>query len=113
MLVLAAPVVAQRAPNVEPIDTFAEHESLHNLDVGRQYFKKKAWTGAAGRLEEIVATYPEFTKIDEVYYLLGVVYTKTDKNDEAREMFKRLLDERPDSDFAKKAREELDRLGNP
>jgi outer membrane protein assembly factor BamD (BamD/ComL family) len=115
-LLLALPVAsagAQRGPVTTPIDAEAERASEHNLDVGRQYFKKKAWIGARGRLEEIVATHTTFTKIDEVYYMLGVVYARTKEPDDARAMFRKLIDERPDSSFAKKAQDELDKLPTP
>lgn len=115
-LLLALPVASagvQRGPVTDPIDSQAERASEHNLDVGRQYFKKKAWVGARGRLEEIVATHTTFTRIDEVYYLLGVVYFETDDPDDARAMFQRLLEERPDSAFAKKAKEGLAKLPTP
>ena len=115
-LLLALPALAagaQRTPVTVPIDREAERASEHNLDVGRQYFKKKAWAGARGRLEEIVATHTTFTRIDEVYYMLGVVYARTDEPDDARDMFRKLIDERPDSSFAKKAKDELDKLPTP
>src|SRR5688572_20483460 len=112
-LLFALPVAsaaAQRPPVTTPIDAEAERASEHNLDVGKQYFKKKAWIGARGRLEEIVATHTTFTKIDEVYYVLGVVYVELDDPDNARKMFQSLIDERPDSAFAKKAKDELAKL---
>ena len=115
-LLLALPVAsfgAQRVPSTTPIDAEAERASEHNLDVGRQYFKKKAWIGARGRLEEIVATHTTFTRIDEVYYLLGVVYVEMDDPDHARSMLQKLIDERPDSSFAKKAKGVLDKLPTP
>jgi outer membrane protein assembly factor BamD (BamD/ComL family) len=112
-LVFAVPAAAQRAPISSPVDPDAERVAAHNLDVGRQYFKKKAWAGAKDRLEEILAEYPEFTRIDEVYYLLGVCYTKAGDAKLARESFRKLVDERPDSDYAKRAREELGKLGEP
>jgi TolA-binding protein len=113
MLALAAPGAAQRSSIAAPIDPDLERFSDHNLDVGRQYVKKKAWSGAKDRLEEILAEYPGYTKMDEVYYLLGVCYLKMDDDKHAREVFQKLVDERPNSAFAKKAREELDRLGAP
>lgn len=112
-LALAIPAAAQRAPLSRPIDPDLEREATHNLDVGRQYFKRKAWAGAKGRLEEIVAAYEDFTKIDEVYYLLGLCYYELDDVDLARETFQKLVDERPDSPYAKKAKEELERLKKP
>jgi outer membrane protein assembly factor BamD len=112
-LALAIPAAAQRAPLSRPIDPDLEREAAHNLDVGRQYVKRKAWAGAKGRFEEIVASYEDFTKIDEVYYLLGVCYYEMDDVDLARETFQKLVDERPESPYAKKAKEELARLKQP
>jgi outer membrane protein assembly factor BamD len=107
------PAAAQRAPLSHPIDPDLEREAAHNLDVGRQYFKRTAWEGAKGRLEEIVASYEDFTKIDEVYYLLGACYEELDDVDLARETFQKLVDERPESPYAKKAKEALGRLKQP
>ena len=106
-----AAALAQRGPLSSVADPELEKLSDHNLDVGRQYYKKKAYEGAKGRLEEILATYPEYTQLDEVYYLLGMIYLKTKEVDAAKEMFTRLVDERSESELAAKAREELDRLG--
>ncbi|HQR36760.1 MAG TPA: outer membrane protein assembly factor BamD [Blastocatellia bacterium] len=103
----------QRTPVVPAVDPELEAFSKHNLEVARLYFKKKAWKGVANRLEEVAATYPEFTKIDEVYYLLGVSYIKLEKIDDARDILKKLIDVRPDSDYAKKARTELADLDKP
>src|SRR5215203_1584364 len=75
---------AQRAPVTSPIDTDQEKFAEHNLDVGRQYFKRKAYAGAKDRLEEILAAYPEYTKIDEVYFVLGQVYIKLKDTGHAR-----------------------------
>jgi outer membrane protein assembly factor BamD len=111
LLLAPAVAVAQRGPVTSVADPELEKLSDHNLDVGRQYYKKKAYEGAKGRLEEIVAVYPEYTKLDEVYYLLGMVYLKTKAIDAAKDMFTRLVDERSESEFAPKAREELDKLG--
>lgn len=109
---LAAPlaVSAQRAPLAGDVDQELERLSKHNLDVGKQYYKKKAYEGAKGRLEEIVATYPEFTDIDEVYYVLAMCYLKMGEHESGKEMLQKLVDERPESAFAKKAREELEKL---
>ncbi len=111
VLSLAVSAAAQRTVISQPVDPDLEKFAAHNLDVARQYYKRKAWSGTKDRLEEVLAEYPEFTKIDEVYYLLGSCYVKLGDEKLARELFKKLLDERPDSSFAKRAQEELDRLG--
>jgi len=53
-------------------DPDLEKDSLHNLEVARNYFKlKKAYVAALVRLEEIIAGNPNFSKIEEVLLLAG------------------------------------------
>src|SRR2546426_12136810 len=53
-------------------DPDLEKDSLHNLEVARQYFKlRKAYVAALQRCEEVLAGYPEFSKIDEVLFIAG------------------------------------------
>src|SRR6266567_7634237 len=62
---------AKRGPEVMR-DPDMEKDSLHNLDVARQYFKlKKAYKASLDRCEEILAGNPTFSKIDEVLLLAG------------------------------------------
>lgn len=54
-------------------DPILERDSLHNLEVSRQYFKlKKAYKAVKLRLDETMAANPNFSKMDEVLYLLGM-----------------------------------------
>ncbi|HET6851852.1 MAG TPA: hypothetical protein VFH46_05980, partial [Pyrinomonadaceae bacterium] len=47
-------------------DPDLERDSLHNLEVAKNYFKlKKAYVAALKRCEEIIAGNPNFAKIDE------------------------------------------------
>ena len=69
-------VEANAQKSVEPKiqrDTALEADAIHNLQVARQYFDlKKAYKASLLRCEEIVAANPEFSRIDEVYYLIGL-----------------------------------------
>src|SRR6185437_13929560 len=48
-------------------DPDLERDSMHNLEVAKNYFKlKKAYVAALKRCEEIIAGNPNFAKIDEV-----------------------------------------------
>jgi TolA-binding protein len=105
---LAPAGAAQRGPITSPPDPELEAMAKHNLEVAEYYFsKKKAYVGAKDRLLEIVGVYPEYTRIDRVYFLLGEALVKTNQGAQAREYFERLLSERPDSEHAKPARERL------
>src|SRR3989440_8820192 len=78
-LICVAPEVrAQGKPALGPDpstvrDADIEKDSIHNLDVARQYFKlKKAYVAALKRCEEIIAGNPNFAKIDETLFIAGM-----------------------------------------
>jgi TolA-binding protein len=48
--------------------------------------------------------------MDEVLFLLGEIYYKTEKIDKATDSYDKLVKDFPDSEFAKKARARLDEL---
>ena len=121
-------------------DPDLERDSLHNLEVAKNYFKlKKAYVAALKRCEEIIAGNPNFEKIDEVLLMAGqsslwlsenkgkqkpeqyVSFDggekKTLTSQQFREMgvdyLNKLIKDYPESQFAKQAREELQTLGGP
>ena len=62
---------AKQGPDVLR-DPDMEKDSLHNLEVARQYFKlRKAYKASLARCEEIIAGNPTFSKIDEVLLIAG------------------------------------------
>jgi TolA-binding protein len=92
-------------------DAEQETAANHNLQVARYYFlKRKAYQGARDRLREIMDTYPEFSRLDEVLFLLGESDFKLGKKDEAAKALSRLVKEFPDSEFYKKGKERLTEL---
>jgi hypothetical protein len=109
-------------------DPDMEKDSLHNLEVARQYFKlRKAYKASLDRCEEIIAGNPTFSKIDEVLLLAGQsslrlaankgkqsVKTATDKlREDARDYLSMLVNNYPDSRFKDEALDELKSLGGP
>lgn len=118
-------------------DPDLERDSLHNLEVARNYFKlKKAYVAALMRLEEIIAGNPNFTRIEEVLLMAGQsslwlaenkgkqvssLYVSVEDGKKrtltpeqfrelGREYLTRLVKEYPDSPYSKQAREELTAL---
>jgi len=115
LLALGSIAHAQQGPargRVEEVrDEALEIRAKHNLDVARWYLtRRKAYEGAKDRLLEIIEIHPDFSKMDEVLFLLGEAYVKLDKLEEAVEYYDKMLKEYPGSQFAKKAREQLDKL---
>src|SRR3982751_7146070 len=110
-------------------DPDLEKDSLHNLEVARHYFKlKKAYVAALKRCEEIDASNPTFAKLDEVLFIAGESYLRLAENKgkqeyknktpeelrtEARAYLSRLVNDHPQSTFAKQARLDLESLGGP
>lgn len=115
-------------------DPDLEKDSLHNLEVAKNYFKlKKAYVAALKRCEEIIAGNPNFARIEEVLLMAGQSSLWLSENkgkqrpeqyvtfdgggkrtlsaDEFRQMgreyLSKLIKDYPDGDFAKEAREAL------
>src|SRR5689334_24033794 len=76
-VLVAAPVTRAQGVRTGPDpatmrDPDLERDSLHNLEVARNYFKlKKAYVAALKRCEEIIAGNPNFSKIEEVLLMAG------------------------------------------
>ena len=121
-------------------DPDLERDSYHNLEVARNYFKlKKAYVAALKRCEEIIAGNPNFAKIEEVLLMAGqsslwlsqnkgkqkpdlyVSFEGSEKRTltsaQFREMgvdyLKKLINDYPNSPFARQAQEELRLLETP
>jgi len=119
-------------------DPDMEQESLHNLDVARQYFKlKKAYVAALERSEEVLAGNPTFSKIDEILYIAGssslnladargkqkadqyviregekkTMLTPQEFRDKARDYLSQLVNDYPQSKFKEEALANLKALG--
>jgi outer membrane protein assembly factor BamD (BamD/ComL family) len=139
--VAIAAALPQQGPGrgkISPLrDPQLEVQSLRSLEAAQFYFKKRLSKDGdknparlktiADRLQEIVDTYPDFTRINEVYFMLGEVSlrsheetrTKTDEESlkktaefmaKAQESFEKVVKEYPDSKFAKDAQKRLDEI---
>ncbi len=132
---------AKNGPDPSTIrDPDLEKDSLHNLEVARNYFKlKKAYVAALKRSEEIIAGNPNFARIEEVLFIAGesslslaekkgkqspslyVSYDGSTKRtltpeqfrEMARDYLTRLVNEHPDSSFRQQAEDDLKALGGP
>lgn len=118
---------AARGPDASTMrDEDLEKDSLHNLEVARQYFKlKKAYIASLKRTEEIIAGNPAFSKIDEVLYIAGMSSLYLSQNrgkqatkepadklrEDARSYLSQLVNDYPDSLFRKQALNALKDLG--
>ena len=137
-LICAAPDAlaqgAARGPDAATLrDADLEKDSLHNLEVARQYFHlKKAYVASLKRVEEIIAGNPNFAKIDETFYIAGMSNLYLSQNrgkqkidsipekrrltpekyrEEARIYLSQIVNDYPDSSYYKPALDALGDLG--
>ena len=104
----------------------AEREAMHNLEAARLYFRlRRAYVASSQRCEDIIAANPNFSRLDEVLYIAGASYLRLAENrgrqrstappdrlrNEGRMYLSRLVNEFPDSDFRRRAEEELRAVG--
>lgn len=107
-------------PEVEArLQEVQENLAMHNLQVGNFYLEaryqsqKGGLKGAQFRFKEIVEKYPNFSYMDEVLFKLANTYREEEEPDEAAKYYQQLLRNFPNSDFAEKAKEQLNIIGAP
>jgi hypothetical protein len=140
---VAPATLGQGKPAPDPAtirDPDLERDSLHNLEVARNYFKlKKAYVAALKRCEEIIAGNPNFARIEEVLLMAGQssLWLSQNKGKQKPELYvsfdggakrtltlqqfremgveylNKLIKDYPDGTFAQQAREELRLLEAP
>jgi TolA-binding protein len=94
------------------------HEDLadHNLYIalfylGKFFEGKSGKAGALGRLKNIVEKYPEYSKLDQVLFLLGELNMKDRNFDEAASYYQRLIEAYPGSQYIGEASMHLSAIG--
>lgn len=87
-------------------------ESLaeHTFSIGEYYYKAKAYKAAVNRLTEILTNYPEYAKMESVYFLLGDSYYRWGKSEEGIPYFRKLISDYPRTKLAREAQEILEEI---
>ncbi|HZS04106.1 MAG TPA: tetratricopeptide repeat protein [Blastocatellia bacterium] len=110
-----------RGPAGPVRDPELEKQSEKSLEAAWYYFKKKPDKSdpqaaerlnkaIESRLTEILDIHPTFSKIGEVYFLLGEVYYRSNQPEKAAEYLGKVVKDFPDSKFIKDAKKHLDEL---
>lgn len=71
--------------------------AAHEWVVGHFYFRFGMFGAAASRFEYLLERYPEYPEIDRVLFYLGRARLQNQEPTEARDVFRRLREEYPDS----------------
>jgi len=88
-----------------------ENLAAHEFVIGRFYYRRKDFPGAADRFRVILDKYPQYMRTEETLYLLADCLVATANPDEARLYLSRLVSEYPDGKFAREAQARLKELG--
>ena len=113
--VIGSPLAEAQGPGRGRLEGVRDPEleitAKHNLEVARWYLtKRKAYEGARDRLKEIIETYPDFSRMDEVLYLMGEAHLNLGETKTAANYYRKMLEDYPSSEFAKKTQERLEKL---
>ena len=87
-------------------DRLAKHEHI----IARFYMKRRSFNAAVLRLNTLVNDYPNYKDRDAVFFDLGSSLAKMGRTAEARLYFERVLSEFPKSDYAQRAKYQLDHM---
>src|SRR6266446_7819377 len=98
------------------LNAVQENLGMHNLMVARFYGDRQqnhhgGLKGEQSRLQEILEKYPNFSAQAEVNYRLGATYVLEEEPDEAAKYFQSVVRDHPNSDYAEKAKEQLQLIG--
>jgi tetratricopeptide (TPR) repeat protein len=113
-----------RGPITAPRDPELEKQAEHNLEVAKYYFYKRkvnkkdkdAWTrlnkSIESRLQEIIDTNPSFARMDDVFFMLGELYKRTEELDKAVDYWTKAVKETSDEKIKSEAQKRLDEAKN-
>ena len=87
-------------------DSLAEHEFI----VGKFYYKRKKWTAAAERFQNVLERYGRYPERDKILYYLGRARILEGKETEGLLYLNQLLSEYPQGEWEESARKYLERV---
>jgi outer membrane protein assembly factor BamD len=91
----------------EKIKECEERLAGHNTEIALTYYKRKAYRAALSRLSEIMSTYPDYSRLDKIYFYLGDCYFMVKLYDQARPYFTKVVTDFSGRDLAKTATKRL------
>jgi outer membrane protein assembly factor BamD len=87
-----------------------ERLAEHTFQIGLLYYKMKSYRASVKRLADILINFPNFSRMDKVYFYLGDSFFKGKDYANATSHFTKLISDYPQSKFAKKAKKRLDKI---
>ncbi len=94
----------------EKIKECKERLAEHILQIAEFYYKTHAYKAAVNRFKEIISKYPNYSKMDKVYFCLADSYYKWNKIDESIPFFTKVVTDYANSKYAQKAKKILEKI---
>ncbi len=104
------PLAEEATSAQEKIKDCEDRLAEHTLSIGELYYRMKAFKAAVSRLTEILTNYPNYTKMDKVYFFLGDSYFRWRKEDQSVPYFTKLITDFPQSKYVNKAQDKLAKI---
>ena len=79
--------------------------------IGDCYYSDGKFTQAIDAYNRVITGYPKGDRVPDAYYKMGLALDRLKQPDRAREAFEALIRLHPDSDLARLAKQNLDRIG--
>ncbi len=107
------PASDQAKPALEKVKDCEERLAKHSAEIAIGYHTRKAYRASLSRLTEIMTTYPEYSRLEEIYYYLGDCHFMMRQYDQAVPFFTKVVTDYPGQKIATKSQwklKEIDRL---
>ncbi len=101
------PQVQQQLRNVQEILADGDFR------IAQYYNTKGSYRAAAGRLLDVVARYPLYSKSDQASFMLANIYQRNEKTQYAGAFYARIVRDYPLSPLVPQAKQQLQKLGVP
>lgn len=91
----------------EKIKDCEERLASHSAEIAIGYNKRRAYRASISRLSEIMTSYPDYSRLDEIYYYLGDCHFMIRQYDQAVPFFTKVVTDYPSRALAKAATKRL------
>ncbi len=82
----------------------------HDYQVGRFYFKKKAYLAATDRFRSVLEAYPRYSGRESVYFYLGQALLRMNNDSEGRIYLDKLVTDYPRGEYVEEAKRLLSQV---
>jgi len=91
----------------ERIKECEERLAAHEAEIAIGYHNRRSYRAAVSRLMEIMSTYPEYSRLDKIYFYLGSCHFMMRQYDQAVPYFTKVVTDYPGDKMAKTAAKKL------